>query len=194
MPPSRLVVPVKYSSTSSCDEAERLEDLRAGVGGDGRDAHLAHHLEHALAGGLDVLLHRLAAVDAGQRAGVDEVLDRLERQVGVDGRGAVADEQRDVVDLAGVAGLDDETDAGAGLLADEVVVHGGGQQQRRDRRHVLGRVAVGQHDDAGAGGDRRRDLAADAVERVAQRLAAAVDRVEAVHGHASRSPAGRRPR
>jgi hypothetical protein len=48
-------------------EPERLEDLRAGVGRDGRDAHLAHHLEHALAGGLDVLLHRLAAVDA--RAG-----------------------------------------------------------------------------------------------------------------------------
>ena len=38
-------------------EADGLEDLRAGVAGDGADAHLAHHLQHALAGGLDVLLH-----------------------------------------------------------------------------------------------------------------------------------------
>jgi hypothetical protein len=39
----------------------------------------------------------------------------------------------------------------------------------------------GQHDEAGAGGDGGRDLAADAVERVAQRLSPAVHRVEAVH-------------
>ena len=31
-------------------EADGLEDLGAGVGGDGGDAHLRHHLEHALAG------------------------------------------------------------------------------------------------------------------------------------------------
>ena len=43
-------------------EADALEDLRAGVAGDGAHAHLAHHLEHALAGGLDVVLHRLVRV------------------------------------------------------------------------------------------------------------------------------------
>jgi hypothetical protein len=37
--------------------------------------------------------------------------------------GAEADEQRDVVDLANVAGLHEEADPGAGLLADQVVVH-----------------------------------------------------------------------
>ena len=44
-------------------EADRLEDLRAGVGGDGGDAHLGHDLEHALAERLD----RLRAALCGGR-------------------------------------------------------------------------------------------------------------------------------
>ena len=36
-------------------EADGLEHLGAGVGGDRGDAHLGHHLEDALAGGLDVV-------------------------------------------------------------------------------------------------------------------------------------------
>ena len=35
-----------------------------------------------------------------------------------------ADEERHVVHLAGVAGLDDEADLGARLLTNQVVVHG----------------------------------------------------------------------
>jgi hypothetical protein len=103
MPPSlRLTVPVKYSSTRSWAEADGLEDLGAGVGGDRGDAHLGHHLEHALAGGLDVVLDRLVGSTLSVRPG-DHVLDGLEGQVRVDGAGAVADEQRHVVHLAGVA-------------------------------------------------------------------------------------------
>ena len=53
------------------------------------------------------------------------------------------------MDLAGVAGLDDEPDLGAGLLAHEVVVHGRGQQQRGNGGPLLGGVPVGEHDDVG---------------------------------------------
>ena len=132
-------------------EPDRLEDLRAGVAGDGAHAHLAHHLEHALAGGLDVVLHRLVRIHPAEAVQVlgDHVLDRLERQVRVDRAGAVADQQRHVVHLAGVAALDDQADLGALLLADEVVVHGRGEQQRRDRRVHLVAVAVAEHDDPG---------------------------------------------
>ena len=137
-------------------QAERLEDLGAAVGRDGGDAHLRHHLEDALAERLDEVLDGLLGGHALDRAGADEVLDRLHGEVGVDRGGAVPDEQRDVVHLAHVAGLDDQADQGAGLLADEVVVHGGGEQQRRDRRVVATGVAVGQHDEAGALGDRLR--------------------------------------
>ena len=70
------------------------------------------------------LRDRLLGRDAGDRPAADEVLDGLHREVRVDRGGAVADQQRDVVHLADVAGLDDQADLGAGLLADEVVVHG----------------------------------------------------------------------
>ena len=130
-------------------QPDGLEDLRHRVRADGADAHLAHHLEHALAERLDHVADGLARLDAGQLAVADEVLDRLERQVGVHRGGAVAEQQRDVVHLAAVAGLDDEADLHAGLLAHQVVVHGRGHEQRRDRRALLVAVAVGEHDDRG---------------------------------------------
>ena len=37
-------------------QADRVEDLRAAIGLVGRDAHLGHHLQHALADRLDVVL------------------------------------------------------------------------------------------------------------------------------------------
>ena len=42
-------------------EADRIEDLRAAIGLVGRDAHLGHHLEQALADGLDVALDASSA-------------------------------------------------------------------------------------------------------------------------------------
>ena len=108
-------------------ESDGLEDLGTVVGRDRRDAHLRHHLEHPLAQRLDEVLDRLLRLHLHQAAG-RQVLDRLHREVGVDRRGAVADEQRDVVHLADVAGLDDQADLGAGLLPDQVVVHGSRQQ------------------------------------------------------------------
>ena len=81
-----------------------------------------------------------------------------------------------MVHLAHVAGLDDEADLGAGLLADQVVVHGGGEQQRRDRREVAVGVAVGEHDEAGAVADRGRHLGEDLVQPGAQGVLAAVRR------------------
>ncbi len=65
-------------------DADRLEQLRAGVGGQRGDAHLGHHLEHTLAGGLDeVGLGRITG-QPGDDAAVDHVLDGLEGHVRVD--------------------------------------------------------------------------------------------------------------
>ncbi len=129
-------------------EADRLEDLRPGVGRHGRDAHLRHHLEHALVARLDVVADRLVGVQVAHavHAFGDQVLDRLERQVRVDRSGAVADEQRHVMHFAGIAGLDDQAGHRALLGPHEVVVHRSGQQQRRDRRVDRVGVAVGEHD------------------------------------------------
>ena len=85
-------------------------------------------------------LTRFLAAVAGSMPGMSprcgQVLDGGHGQVRVDRGRAVADQQRDVVHLAGVAGLDDQPDPGAGALAHQVVVHGAGEQQRRDRRVV----------------------------------------------------------
>ena len=159
-------------------QAERLEDLGAGVGGDGRDAHLAHHLEHALAQRLDDVRDGLLRLDAGVDTAASQVLGRLDRQVRVHRRRAVADQQRDVMHLADVAGLDHQADLGAALLPDEVVVDGGGEQQRRDRCQLGVGMPVGQHDDARATVDRRRDVGAELLELGCQRLGAAVHLVQ----------------
>ena len=141
-------------------EADRLEDLGPRVRRHGRDPHLGHDLEHTLAGRLDVVPPGLTRRHPFEQALGDHVVDGVERQVGVDGRGAVPDEERHVVHLAGVARLDDEPHLGPVLLADEMVVHRRGQQQRRDGRPVDGRVAVREDDQVGAlhdgGRDRRR--------------------------------------
>ena len=94
-----------------------------------------------------------------------EVPHRVEHEVRVDRGGAVSEQQRDVVHLACLTGLDDETDPRPGLLADEVVVHRGGDEQARDRRLVLGRVPVREDDEVDPAGDRVADLAADPLDR-----------------------------
>ena len=137
-------------------EPDGLEDLRAGVGGDGGDAHLRHGLAHALAERLDQVLRGGRRVDAGDVAAGGEVLDGGHGQVRVDRGGAVAQQQRDVVHLAGVGGLGDQPDAGARALLDQVLVHGAGEQQRRDRGVVRVDAAAGQHDQPRAVLDRRR--------------------------------------
>ena len=103
-------------------------------------------------------------VDAGDVAAGGEVLDGGHGQVRVHRGGAVAQQQRDVVHLAGVGGLGDQPDAGARALLDQVLVHGADQQQRRDRRVVRVDAAAGQHDEPGAVLDRRRDLLGDLPE------------------------------
>ena len=160
-------------------DADRLEELGTGVGGERGDAHLGHHLQHTLAGGLDIIGLGLITADSGDHPAVDHVLDGLEGHVRVDRGRTEADEAGHVVHLAGVTGLDDQAHLGPGALTHQMVVHGRHRQQRRDRRHLLVGFAVGQHDDAGTLADGRRHLRADVVQRFLETLTAAVDRVEA---------------
>ena len=149
-------------------QADRLEDLGAAVGGHRGDAHLAHDLQDALAQGLDEVADGLLRRDPGDHPTPGHVLDGLHGQVRVHRGGAVADQQCDVVDLADVAGLDQQRDLGAGLAPHQVVMHGGAQQQRGDRGAVRVGVAVGEHDEPLAAGDVPVDLRADLAEALAQ--------------------------
>jgi hypothetical protein len=64
---------------------------------------------------------------APERPFPDQLGDGVEGEVRVDGCRSIAEEQRHVMHLAGLTGLDDETDAGPGLFFDEMVMDGADQ-------------------------------------------------------------------
>ena len=51
------------------------------------------------------------------------------------------------MDLAGLAGLDDQADLGAQPLSDQVVVNGGGGEERRNGDAVDVQASVGENED-----------------------------------------------
>ena len=157
-------------------EADRLEDLRPVVGLDGRDAHLRDRLEQALGDALDdVLLGGLDVVDATDLAVGDQLAERLEHQVRVDRARPVADQRREVVDLARLPGLEHQARLQARALAHEVVVHAADGQQRRHRDPLRPGRAVGEDEHVDALGQRGVGLCADAVERCRHAVRAVLD-------------------
>ena len=75
-------------------QANGLEDLGAAVALDGRDAHLGHHLEHALVDRLDeVLLGGVGVHGQGCDLFLCELMEQLKGEVRAHRAGAIADEQ-----------------------------------------------------------------------------------------------------
>ena len=156
-------------------EPDRLEDLRGVVRADRRDAHLGEHLEEAGPERFQDPLARDLGRDVGDLAPRREVGGRVEHEVGVHDRGAVADQRRDVVDLARLARLDREAGVDAVACAHQVLVDGRGGEERRDRRVLLAHGAVAQDEDRRALADRLRGVVAEAVERALHRAVAVGD-------------------
>ena len=130
-------------------QSDGVEDLRAAIGLIGRDAHLRHHLQQALADRLDVALDDFIVVERGRQPVLHRD-DGLEGEIRIDRLGAVAGQAGEVMHLARLAGFDDEPDRGAQAGADQMMVHGGAGEQRGDRNPVGARHAVGQDDDVDA--------------------------------------------
>ena len=120
----RVAVPAKYFVDEIGLQADRVEDLRAAIGLIGRDAHLGHHLEHALADRLDVALDDFVIVELLGQLGLHRD-EGLEGEIGVDRLGAVAGEAGEMMHLARLAGFDDKADRGAQARADQMMMHGG---------------------------------------------------------------------
>src|ERR1041385_5782934 len=133
----------------ACLEADGGENLRAAIRLIGRDAHLGHHLEQPLVDRLDVALDDFFLVDLARQLGVHRN-ERFERQIRVDGFGAVAGEAAEMVHLARLCRLDHDPDRGAKPLTDQVMVHGGAAEQRRHRHAVGAGLPVGQDDNVDA--------------------------------------------
>jgi hypothetical protein len=86
-------------------EAECLEDLRAVVRGDGRDAHLRHDLQETGFGRLHVGPHRTVRVlqSFTQLAFRGQVPHRRKRDVRVHHRRTEPDQRREVMDVPSVS-------------------------------------------------------------------------------------------
>ena len=156
---------VEVAGDKLLGEADGLEDLGASVTLDGADAHLRHHLDDALLDGLAIPRDGVVVVNSLEQALTDHVVERLERHVGIDRSGAVAQKEGEVVHLAGVAALDEEPGPRPLPLADEVMVQPRTRQQRRDRGHIGAHAPVGEDDQAGPGVDRRAGLLEERLER-----------------------------
>ena len=79
--------------------------------------------------------------------------------------------------LARFAGLDDEADRRAQALADQVMMHGRGREQRRNRNAIGTDHAVGKDDDVVAAVHRRFGALAQALQRVLHAGRALLDRI-----------------
>ena len=69
-----------------------------------------------------------------QQALANHVVERLERQIRIDGAATVADEQREMMHLARFAGFEHQADLAARARADQMMMQAGHRQQRGDRR------------------------------------------------------------
>ncbi len=145
-------------------QTDCLEDLRAAVRRHGRDPHLRHRLQQALRDALRRARLRLVRRQLAEPAELDELREGLEHEIRVDGGGAVADERRDAVHAARLAGFDDDARLQARPRAHQVVVHGGGHQERRHRHAIGAGLAVGEDEDVRAGGERDIRLRTDPLD------------------------------
>ena len=162
-------------------EADGFENLRAAVGGDGRDSHLGHGFHHPLDRAFEEIVGSLLQRDV-EHVVLDHLVDGLERHVGVDRVRAVTDERGEMVDLAGLAGFEDDRDERAGAFADQIVVDAAHQQQRRDGGAALVDVSIGKNQQVEAFGDGGVRGGADFVESGFEPFAALVGGEQRVDG------------
>ena len=172
-------------------EADRFEDLRTAVGLIGRNAHLRHHLVEALADRLDKV-HRPVA-RRQLREPLVQMLHRFQRQVRMDRFGAVAGEQRKMMNFARRARFDDQPCAGTKPVADQVLMHRRGRQERGNRHQLRRGLAVGDDQDVVAepGGVFR--VCAKARQRRFHARRAPGSRVADVELERAKSRAGKKP-
>ena len=138
-------------------QADRFEDLRAGVRHVRRDAHLGHYLVQALADRLGEVVDGLLGRQTQTRR---EFGQRFHCQVRVHGFCTVAGQQCEVVHFTGRTCFNDQTRARAQALVHQVMVDGRRGQQRGNRGLLLVDRAVRNDQDVVARLDRIDSLGA----------------------------------
>ena len=125
-------------------QTDDLKQAAAAIAGDGRDAHLGHDLEQALADGLAIAAAQLGTLGLLE---LDPTLahhveQRLIGHVRIDGRRAIADEAGEVMRITRRTGLDDQVALAAQTQLHQTMVDGTGGQQSLHRNLVAHQIAV----------------------------------------------------
>ena len=102
---------------------------------------------HALDRRLDIVFDGVLVLDPLQEVLADHVVHRLERQIGIDGARAVAQQQGKMMHLAGFARLEQQTHPGAGFLANQVMMQARDRQQGGNGRALRTQPAIGKDED-----------------------------------------------
>ena len=116
-------------------QADGFENLRAAVTLQGGDPHFGKDFQQPLVDGLDVVLQGFVrSVFRREQAFGAQVSQRFKGEIGIDGAGAIPEQQREMHHLARLARLDNEGDLIPGFLAHQVIVHGRQRQQTGNGR------------------------------------------------------------
>ena len=129
-------------------DADRLEDLSAHVGLNRGNSHFGGDLQDSRQDSVAVILGSGVKVLI-QDIMIDHALDGIQRQIRIDGAGSVAQKRGEVVDLPRLAALQYERQLRPVLRADQVLLHGGNRQQRRDRKMIFVHIPVGEDEEIG---------------------------------------------
>ena len=128
-------------------EAHGFEDLGALIGLEGGNAHLGHDLQEALGRALAVRGHDVVVTLDVWRVIQKPILARLPEgfkgQVGINGIGAIAHEQAQMVDFPGFPRFHHETDARTRMGFDQVMMHRAGGEERAQGDPLSAHRAIG---------------------------------------------------
>ena len=126
-----VAVPVKYLLDEFARQADGVEDLRATIGLVGGDAHLGHHLQDALAHGLDVILLHFIRLER-QTLAHPNLFERFKGKIGVNRFRAITCQGAEVMDFTCFTSFHNHARLHAQALPHQMMMHGRGRQKRRD--------------------------------------------------------------
>ena len=152
-------------------EPHRVENLGAAIGLVGRDAHLGHHFQNALAHRLDVILLHFVRLERQALANAD-LFQGFKGDIGIDRFGTITGQGAEMMHFSRFAGFHDKPRLHAQALADQMVMDGGGGQQRRHRHAVRRSGAIRQNENVVVGQHRIGGVVADAQQGVRQAVSA----------------------
>jgi hypothetical protein len=146
-------------------KTQDLEDLGTLVRGKSRDTHLTHNLENTTIAGVFVVTDKslVSSLLLDETLAV-QLENALHGKVRVDGISTVTEEDTHVVNLTSLSSLDNESNHGSPLVADEVMVNHSRSEDSGNRHAVSRGIAVGKHNDTVTRLDGGRGLVTDLIE------------------------------